>query len=87
MTPIPHEHIVATDLDDGEGVLIDLNAKRYYQLNETAMVVWRGFEQKLSPPEIARQLTEAYEVSQEQAEASVKRLLREFQDHKLVQSC
>ncbi len=84
--PIPYDHIVATDFDGGEGVLIDLNAKRYYQLNETAMAVWRGLEQKLSPPEIAGRLTEAYEVSAEQAEASVERLLREFQDHKLVQS-
>ncbi len=82
--PIPYDHIVAAEFDGGEGVLIDLNAKRYYQLNETAMVVWRGLELNLPPSEVIGQLMAAYEVSAEQAAASVERLLREFQDRQIV---
>ena len=43
-TPIPHDHVLFTDLDGLEGVLVDLNTKKYYQLNETASLVWRGLE-------------------------------------------
>jgi hypothetical protein len=41
--PIPREHIIFTDLDGLEGVLVDLNTRKYYQLNETATLVWRAW--------------------------------------------
>ena len=43
--PTTSTHVVATDFDGGEGVLVDLNTKKYYQLNETAMLIWRGLSQ------------------------------------------
>jgi hypothetical protein len=55
-------HVVVTDFDGGEGILVDLNTKRYYQLNETAMLVWRGLEQGKSIGEIAADFMSAYEV-------------------------
>ena len=36
---VPQEHVVFTEFDAGEGVLVDLNTKKYFQLNETAVVV------------------------------------------------
>ena len=36
------KNVVVTDFDGGEGILVDLNTKRYYKLNETAMLVWRA---------------------------------------------
>jgi hypothetical protein len=80
----PQEHVIFTDLDDGEGVLVDLNAKRYYTLNETATFVWRGLEKKLSPAEIARELADYYDVTPERAASSVERLLGELATRKLV---
>jgi hypothetical protein len=83
-TSLPHEHIVSTEFDGGEGVLVDLNSKRYYQLNETAMFVWRCLEKGKAISEIVSELTGAYDVTAEHATASVERLLHNLQAHKLV---
>lgn len=80
----PHEHIVFTEFDGGEGVLVDLNTKRYYQLNETAALVWRALEQGKSAREVVDELTTVYDVTREHAAESVERLLRSFQSNKLV---
>ena len=76
--------VVATGFDDGEGVLVDLEKKRYYRLNETAMLVWRGLEDNAPFDEIVRQMTDTYDVGQDQATASVRRLLDELESYKLA---
>ena len=83
-TLIPSEQVVCVDLSGGEGVLVDLNSKKYFQLNETAMLVWRSLEQKRAPEEIVGELTKAYDVTPEHAAESVARLLREFKSRKIV---
>jgi hypothetical protein len=83
-TPIPHDHIVSTELDDGEGVLVDLNAKRYYQLNETAMFVWSRLENGQTPAQIVAELTRIYDVTAEHAATSVEHLLQHLQTRKLI---
>jgi glutathionylspermidine synthase len=83
---VPHDHIVFSQLDETEGVLVDLNAKRYYTLNETAIFVWRLLEKKLPADEIVRQLTDDYEVTTEQATASVNHLLSELARRNLLTS-
>ena len=77
---VPQEHVVFTEFDAGEGVLVDLNTKKYYQLNETAVVVWRGLEDGLSLEEIVGRITSAYEVEDARAEESVRRALENFRD-------
>lgn len=84
VTPIPFEHVVSTEFDQGEGVLVDLNSKQYYQLNETAMVVWNGLAKRASLAEIVTKITEAYDVSTEHAAASVDRILKDFLERRLV---
>jgi hypothetical protein len=81
---IPSKHVVVTDFDGGEGILVDLNTKRYYQLNETAMVVWRGLERGKTTREIAADITSKYEVALEKAVLSVERIVDNFQTYKLV---
>ena len=81
---VPGKHVVVTDFDGGEGILVDLNTKKYYQLNETAMVVWKGLEQGKTTNEIAADITSAYEVEMDQATASVQRIVDNFQTYKLV---
>ncbi|HEY8412804.1 MAG TPA: PqqD family protein [Pyrinomonadaceae bacterium] len=78
------KHVVVTDFDGGEGILVDLNTKRYYQLNETAMIVWRGLEQGKSIGEIVADFMSSYEVEPDRATLSVQRLLDSFQIYKLV---
>jgi len=87
MTPtnlMTGKHIVVTDFDGGEGILVDLNTKRYFQLNETAMLVWKGLEQGKSLTEIVADFTSSYEVEPDRATLSVQRLLDSFQVYKLV---
>jgi len=80
----PGKHVVATDFDGGEGILVDLNTKKYYQLNETAMIVWRGLEQGKTTTEIASDITSSYEVALDKATHSVERIVDNFQTYKLV---
>lgn len=80
----PGEHVVATDFDGGEGILVDLNTRKYYQLNETAMFVWKGLEQGKSTGEIAADITSSYEVALDRATLSVQRIVDNFQTYKLV---
>lgn len=84
MTPAPQEHVVSTVFDGGEGVLVDLNAKRYYQLNETAMLIWRCLEKGMSDEETVREMTEAYEVTRERAARSLEKLLTNLRAYKLI---
>lgn len=85
-TPHPHDQIVYTEFDGNEAVLVDLNTKRYYTLNETAMLVWRGLERGQTTAEIAHEFTALYDVSAEHAAASVERLLASLQAHRLLEA-
>src|SRR5882672_9298390 len=82
--PQPYEHVLFTDLDGVEGVLVDLNTKKYYQLNETASLVWRAIEKRTPIWSIARELTETYDVTLEQATLSVETAVHNFRAHKLL---
>jgi len=81
---LPGKHVIFTDFDGDEGILVDLNTKRYYQLNETAMLVWKGLENGKSVSEIAADVTIEYEVTIDHATRSVERVLTNFQSYKLV---
>jgi hypothetical protein len=81
---VPHEHVVFTEFDAGEGVLVDLNTKKYFQLNETALIVWRGLEKNRTLAEIVEEITSAYDVTPEHATESVRRLLENLRAFKLV---
>ena len=81
---VPGKHVVVTDFDGGEGILVDLNTKKYFQLNETAMVVWKGLEQGKTVGEIANDITSQYEVAPDTAVRSVERILDNFQTYKLL---
>ena len=83
---IPGKHVVVTDFDGGEGILVDLNTKKYFQLNETAMVVWKGLEQGKTVGEIAGDITAQYEVALDNATRSVERILDNFQSYKLLRA-
>ena len=83
-TPRPHNHVVYTEFDGHEAVLVDLNSKRYYTLNETAMLVWRGLESGKTMDEIANEICERYEVSAEHAAMSIERLVTSLAAHRLL---
>ncbi len=84
MNLTPGKHVVVTDFDGGEGILVDLNTKKYFQLNETAMIVWKGLEQGKSVGEIADDITGQYEIALANATRSVERIVDNFRTYKLL---
>jgi hypothetical protein len=65
-------------------VLLDVDARRYHRLNDTAAFIWKGLESSQSDREIASGLARTFEVSEERAEESVQRFLRELTSRGLV---
>ena len=82
--PRPHAHIVVTEFEGGESVLVDLDTKRYYQLNETATVIWRGLADGSSMTSIVGSLMSVYDVTEEDAAKSVDQVLQHLKAHRLV---
>lgn len=80
----PHDHVVFTDFEGGEGVLVDLNTKRYYTLNETAALIWRALERGNDAAEIVRHLTDAYDVTPEHAARSLEQTLSTLRARQLL---
>jgi hypothetical protein len=81
----PYSEVVDTKLDDGEVVLLNLESKMYYSLNQTGERIWRGLKDKLSLSEISRNLQEEFDVDAEQADSSVLALVKELCEQKLTQ--
>ena len=81
---IRSDQIICTEFDGGEGILVDLNTKRYYQLNETALLVWKGLEKGSGIEEIVAAVVAEYEVQPEHAKSSVENLMARLRLYKLV---
>ncbi len=81
---VPHKDIIYTDFQGAGGILVDLNTKQYYQLNETGSLIWRGLEKGNSVEDIVSEMRSVYEVSADHAQASVEKLLRNLESKKLL---
>ena len=68
----------------GEAVLLNLLDKSYYRLNETAAVVWAGFENGDSHGVILDTLLSRYAVGTEQAESEMNRVIDDMKSRKLL---
>jgi Coenzyme PQQ synthesis protein D (PqqD) len=83
-TVVPVKDVVFTDFEGGEGILVDLNSKQYYRLNESGALIWRGLENGWTPTEIVSEMQNVYDVSNEHAQTSVDRLLRTLESNRLI---
>ncbi len=81
---VPLKDIVYTDFQGTGGILVDLNTKQYYQLNETGSLIWRGLEKGNTVEDIVSEMRTVYDVSSEHAEASVEKLILNLESRKLV---
>ncbi len=79
------EHVICTEFDGGEGILVDLNTKRYYQLNETALLIWKRLELGDGVDDIVARVVEGYEVAPSHARLSVETLIGRLRLYKLAQ--
>ena len=80
------KHVVLTEFENGEGILVDLKTKRYYQLNETALVIWKELEKSRSLDEIAGAVVATYEVTTVKARQCVENLVKNLGEYKLISS-
>ena len=83
-TPVPLKDVVFTDFEGGEGILVNLNTKQYYRLNETGALIWRGLENGSTVEDIVSEMQTHYEVTREHALTSVDKLLLILESNKLV---
>ena len=70
----------------GETVVLDRDGGRVHQLNATASYVWERCDGNASPTEIARDLSEEYDVEPDQAANDVANLVGQFQELGLLES-
>jgi len=80
------DHVVCTEFEGGEGILVDLNTKRYYQLNETALLIWKGLAKDWAVDKIVNEVVAQYAVEPAHARQSVETLLRSLISYRLVDS-
>ena len=81
---IPPKQIICTEFDGGEGILVDLQTKRYYQLNETALIVWQALENGDAVEEIIAKLTSVYDIGLAHARTSLESLLTRLESYRLI---
>jgi len=82
-TYLKNPSVVFTELDDG-AVLLNLDTKYYFNLNETGLRIWQIMEDLQSPLEIAKNLANEYEIDVERAKASVVRLMGQLEKEELI---
>ena len=69
---------------DGGAVLLHMETKRYYSLNETGAHIWRLLQQRVELPDILKQLVDTYHVGVADAERAMTRLLGELRAESLI---
>ena len=76
-------HVVTTELEDG-AILLNLNTKYYYNLNETRLSIWQALDKTGDPEIIATKRTGAYDVDRKQASAYLDELLEDLEKEGLI---
>lgn len=84
MTWTMRADVVSTPVEGG-AVLLDLDSKRYFSLNETGRVIWEGIRDGWSREAIVAALVERYAVSSDSCHAAVDRLLADLERRRLVE--
>ena len=68
----------------GEAVLLDLQTKRYYRLNATGAMIWKGVQDLLDSHAIVDALVREFEVDRATALAGTERTLDDLRAHGLI---
>ena len=81
MSPSPD--VLSAHLE-GEAVLLDMDSKRYFRLNETASVIWRALEEGHDRAHIRETLKQQYDVGDAELDAAIASTMETFAQHKLA---
>ncbi len=75
--------VVCTELDDG-AVLLDVETKYYYHLNDTSLLIWNGFCEKLKVSQIAASLIQTFEVDKQHAIIKIFQFTQQLEEEGLI---
>lgn len=77
------EDVLSTDYED-EAVIVHLESKRCFRLNDTAAAIWRGIAEGMARSAILARIEEAYDVDRDTAGAEIDRMLDELMERRLI---
>jgi hypothetical protein len=69
-----HPDVRLADVE-GDGVVLHLGSRRYFSVSESGLVLLQALEAPQTVADLTRVLEDQYEVTTEQAEASVRQFL------------
>ncbi|OGL38424.1 MAG: hypothetical protein A2042_00560 [Candidatus Schekmanbacteria bacterium GWA2_38_11] len=75
--------ILCTELDD-EAVLLDLETKCYYGLNEIALEIWKQIDGERKINSIVGNICEKFDVTPDKALSSITKLIKGLEENGLV---
>jgi hypothetical protein len=80
---VRNSDLIAEPIDD-ELVMADIDAGKYYGLNNIAAAIWQNVETKISVEDLCERLCENYEVTTEQCSTEVLAFLKELETRNLI---
>ena len=80
----PNSDVILTELANNEAVLLHLDSKLYFSLNETGLRIWKLLTEGADMREISERLHGEFDVSIGQAQQSVLRLANQLQAERLI---
>lgn len=80
----PNINEVAAKIIEGEAIFINLSTGVYYSLNQSGTLIWEIIEAERTLDEAVAAVTDHYQVSKEQAEVDVERLVSTLLEEKIV---
>ena len=80
----PNQNVVVTELDDDESVLLDLNTRRYYTVNETGVLIWTQLKEGKGIREICNVVAGEFEISADDASTFVEVFISSLEKEGLV---
>lgn len=75
--------VVCTELDEG-AVLLNMDTRYYFNLNETGLRIWQIMDECKSPVTIAEKLASEYDVTVARSTASVLSLMGTLEKEGLI---
>jgi 2-oxo-4-hydroxy-4-carboxy--5-ureidoimidazoline (OHCU) decarboxylase len=68
----------------GEAVLLDMESRKYFRLNDTAAEIWKQLERGANHESLVEQLCTKFQVDREEARSGVMRVLADLAQKKLI---
>ena len=69
---------------EGEAVILHMDTKRYYRLNDTAAVIWKALERGEALPGIVSALRKEFDVAEDEATREAERVVADLVEKGLL---